>query len=64
VTETVEALAGGWAIACGRMYRLRMPTAPMQLTLWPMPAGIQIARVLGTTQRPAPACTTSTPDSA
>ncbi|MDR6094229.1 hypothetical protein QE373_001526 [Stenotrophomonas sp. SORGH_AS321] len=41
-----------------------MRTVPRQSTRWPMPAGIQMARVLGTTQRPLPACTTSTPLSA
>jgi hypothetical protein len=48
----------------GSMYRLRMCTAAMQSTACTMPAGIQIARVEGTTQRPTSERTTISPEMA
>ncbi|KAG1078983.1 hypothetical protein G6F40_016491 [Rhizopus arrhizus] len=63
-TCTANGSAGNCGANNGSMYRLRMCTAAMQSTACTMPAGIQIARVEGTTQRPTSERTTISPEMA
>lgn len=63
-TCTANGSAGRCKANDGSMYRLRMCTAAMQSTACTMPAGIQIARFDGTTQRPTSDRTTIRPEMA
>ena len=61
-TCTANGSVGRCGANDGSMYRLRMCTAAMQSTACTIPAGIQIARFEGTTQRPTSERTTIRPE--